>query len=183
MAENDASRVTLGTVPGTVPGAVRKACSEALQAAICGRNLAVRGSVTCRFVRKEACRSIRTASPQPMCRAKGKVVVKAIRAGTAGVACGGTSGATFVATGAMTVLGLGTRSGKTGRQSLGAPASFHEEAKRGRSLTGAKWGQSHGALASDSARYSPHLRGTVPVFPGSRPRPLEKAEAGQGSGF
>ena len=32
------------------------------------------------------------------------------------------------------------------------------------SQTCAKWGQSHGALASDSARYSPHLGGTALVF-------------------
>jgi hypothetical protein len=38
------------------------------------------------------------------------------------------------------------------------------DAKAGDNSDGAKWGQSHGALASDSARYSPHLGGTVPVF-------------------
>ena len=171
----------MGTVPGTVQEVVRKACPYVFLAAIDGRNLAVSGSVTCRFVRKEACWSIRTASRYSTRRAKGKAVRTATRDGTVVVACGVTWDATPAATGVMTVLGLGTRTGKAGRQSPGALASFHEEAKRGRSRrapngdspigtrSGDSPSESQRALRSDSPRFASTQRGTVPIWAGQSP--------------
>ena len=165
-AKNDASRVAPGTVPGTVQEVVRKACPYVFLAAIGGRNLAVRGSVTCRFVRKEACWSIRTASRYSTRRAKGKAVRTATRDGTVVVACGVTWDATPAATGVMTVLGLGTRTGKAGRQSLGAPASFLEEAKAGTVPDGRQMGTvPRSACVGLSAVQSPFARDS-PRFPG-----------------
>jgi len=148
MAENDASRVALGAVPGTVPGVVRKACPKAFLAATCRSILVVKGNEICGSARNEVLRTNRRASRNATCRGRGKVIVMVTRKGNSGVACGGTSDAT----GAVTVMGFGTRAGKTGRQFLGAPEPALSEPGRDSSEDlGMTDGEPNG---SDSARYS-----------------------------
>gem|GEM_PF-6654550 len=158
----DTSGVTGGTVPGTVPGVVQTVTSEAFPAASCGRVLAAMREVSCRLNRKEVCRAIRTASRNATCRGIGKVIVMVTRKGTSDAVCRGTSDVI----GSATVLGLGTRAGKTGRQSLGAPASFHEEAKAGTVPDGRQMGTvPRSACVGLSAVQSPFARDS-PRFPG-----------------
>ena len=153
LAESDASRIALGTVPGTVPGVVRKAGPEVFPAATCRSILEVRREEFCRLSRKMACGTMRAASPNATCGEKGKAVGTVTREGTVEVVCGGTSDATFGATGAMTVMGLGTRGsgdGPDGRQMGTVPRS-------------ACVGRARGTVGTSSA-VQPHLGGTVPVL-------------------
>ena len=91
MAENDSSRVALGTVPGTVRGVVRKAFQDAICAAILTGTVGASCRATCGCT----CRAILATIRSLRRRATRKGIVVAMRRLTQTAACRGTPAVTF----------------------------------------------------------------------------------------